>query len=341
MAGAAAVCAVAACGGSAKTAKSAKTAEQASVSSAAEPARQEWAIVLHGGAGGSKEAPRMPAEAQKTYTEALACGIEIGKKMLAEGAEAVDVVQAVVVYMEDNPLFNAGKGACLNSDCVHELDAAIMDGRDLNAGAVAGLKDVKNPVLAARQVMDNSPHVFLIGEGASAFARERGLEMVENSYFDSMKTAAECERIRARQQGQPMGTVGCVALDRNGNLAAATSTGGMSGKRWGRVGDVPVIGAGTYADNESVAVSGTGHGELWIRRCVAFDISAQMKYKGISLKEAAHDVIWNKIDKMEGSGGGVICVDKEGNICMDFDTALMYRAYATASGDSGALIYPG
>ena len=300
---------------------------------------QEWAIVLHGGAGGSKDAPKMSPEREKVYTDALSEGIAIGQKMLEEGRDAVDVVQAVVVYMENNPLFNAGKGACLNSDCIHELDAAIMDGRDLNAGAVAGLKDVKNPILAARQVMDNSPHVFLIGEGASSFARDCGLEMVENSYFDTEKTATECEKIRKKYQGQPMGTVGCVALDKKGNLAAATSTGGMSGKKWGRVGDVPVIGAGTYADNESVAVSGTGHGELWIRRCVGFDISALVKYKGLSLKDAASDVIWNKINTMDGSGGGVICVDKKGNICMEFNTALMFRAYANSSGERGAAVY--
>lgn len=310
----------------------------------------EWAIVLHGGAGGDKvsamtdeekaSAKAMSEERQAAYEEALLKGIEIGSGMLRNGADAIDAVQAVVMYMEDCPMFNAGKGAVLTSACTHELDAAIMDGRDLNAGAVAGLKDIKNPILAAREVMENSPHVLLIGEGASAFAKSRGLESVDNSYFSTEKTAAECERIKKRNtEGKPMGTVGCVALDKKGNLAAATSTGGMSGKRWGRVGDVPIVGAGTYADNSSVAVSGTGHGELWIRQVVGHEISSLMKYKGMSVSEAAHNVIWEKIDPMEGSGGGIICVDRFGNIAMEYDTQRMFRAWETSSGEKEAKIY--
>lgn len=284
--------------------------------------KEEWAIVLHGGAGAARQ---MKPEVRTLYLSLLEKALETGTALLEEGADALDVATQVVVWLEDCPYFNAGKGAVTTLDGVHELDAAVMDGRDLQAGAVAGLKDIKNPILAARHVMEDTPHVLLIGEGASAFAAQEGLEVVENSYFST-------------KDPDPNGTVGCVVLDKKGNLAAATSTGGMSGKRWGRVGDVPIIGAGTYANNETVAVSGTGHGELWIRRCVAFDISALMDYKGMSVEEAAHEVIFQKIDKMEGSGGGVICVDKDGNIAMVFNTGMMYRAWATASGKRGAAI---
>ncbi|NLA16200.1 MAG: isoaspartyl peptidase/L-asparaginase [Bacteroidales bacterium] len=284
--------------------------------------KEEWAIVLHGGAGSAKP---MEPHVRQFYLDLLDQALEIGTSMLQEGADALDVATQVVVWLEDCPFFNAGKGAVTTMEGIHELDAAIMDGRNLQAGAVAGLRDIKNPILAARHVMEDSPHVLLIGEGASAFAAQMGLTVVENSYFST-------------RDPDPNGTVGCVVLDKNGNLAAATSTGGMSGKRWGRVGDVPVIGAGTYANNHTVAVSGTGHGELWIRRCVAFDISALMDYKGLSVEEAAAQVIFEKIDPMEGSGGGVICVDKEGNIAMEFNTGMMYRAWATAGGERGAAI---
>lgn len=309
---------------------------------------QEWAIVLHGGAGGKvvraedgkQSVDTMSLEKQELYQKHLNEALQAGTDILKNGGTALDAVQAVVVYLEDCPLFNAGKGAVMTADYVHELDAAIMDGSNLKAGAIAGVKDIKNPIKAARAVMEHSPHVFLIGEGASFFAKEQGLEIVENSYFTTEAQKEKLEKLKAeKKQGYPMGTVGCVALDKNGNLAAATSTGGMGGKKWGRVGDVPVIGAGTYADNESVAVSGTGHGELWIRRVVGFDISALMKYKGMTVQDAAKEVIWNKIDKMEGSGGGVICLDKKGNIAMEFNTALMFRAWETASGEKGVGIY--
>lgn len=310
--------------------------------------REDWAIVLHGGAGGgwqtSEDGTKVPREIsqerQQEYITELNNAVQIGIDHLSSGGSAMDAVQKVVIYLENCPMFNAGKGAVMTADGVHELDAAIMDGSNLQAGAIAGVKDVKNPILAARAVMEHSPHVLLIGEGASYFAKEQGLEIVENSYFttDSRAIQLKNEQKESRQ-GSPMGTVGCVALDKAGNLAAATSTGGMSGKKWGRVGDVPIIGAGTYANNEEVAVSGTGHGELWIRRVVAYDIYSMMHYKGLSLEKAAKDVIWNKIDKMDGSGGGVICVDKDGNIAMEFDTALMYRAWAKASGETGAAIY--
>ena len=313
-----------------------------------EQAKEEWAIVLHGGAGGGwqffengQKAPReMSQERQQEYIVELNNALKVGADHLSKGGSALDAVEKVVIYLENCPLFNAGKGAVMTADGIHELDAAIMDGSNLEAGAIAGVRDVRNPILAARAVMEHSPHVLLIGEGASFFAKEQGLEIVENSYFTTDPRARQLrEEKKESRQGEPMGTVGCVALDKNGNLAAATSTGGMSGKKWGRVGDVPIIGAGTYANNEEVAISGTGHGELWIRRVVAYDIYSLMHYGGMNLESAAKDVIWNKIDKMEGSGGGVICVDKSGNIAMEFDTALMYRAWAKSSGDTGAAIY--
>jgi len=301
-----------------------------------QPEREEWAIVLHGGAGGSHA---MSTEDEAAYCIFLNEALEQGKTILASGGSALDAVQATVIYLEDCPLFNAGKGAVMTSDGRHELDASIMDGRDLSAGAVAGVTDIKNPIKAARLVMEKTPHVLLIGEGASFFAREQGLEIVPNSYFTTESSKVELERALAEKRtGAPIGTVGCVALDREGNIAAATSTGGMTGKKWGRVGDVPIIGASTIADNNFVGVSSTGHGELWIRRSVAHDIYALMDYKGLSLKDAVHEVIWNKIDKMEGSGGGVICIDRFGNIVMDFNTHIMYRAWAKASGESGAAV---
>ena len=298
--------------------------------------QETWAIVLHGGAGAGKN---MRPEVREKYLDLLDQALQTGIQMLEEGASAIDVATRVVVWLEDCPDFNAGKGAVINAEGIHELDAAVMDGKDLKAGAVAGVRDIKNPILAARHVMEDTPHVLLIGEGASAFAASVGLTIVPNSYFSTPERLAQIRRIREKKENpDPKGTVGCVVLDNNGNLAAATSTGGMSGKRWGRVGDVPVIGAGTYANNNTVAVSGTGHGELWIRRCVAFDISALMDYKGYSVEEAAREVIFNKIDKMEGSGGGVICVDKNGRIAMEFNTEIMYRAWATAGGQRGTAI---
>lgn len=288
-------------------------------------AQGKWSIALHGGAGSASV--NMTKEQITVYETELLKSLEIGKEMLKNGSTALDAVEAVVVSLENNPLFNAGKGAVANSEGFHELDAAIMDGSNLKAGAVAGVRDVKNPVKAARLVMDSTAHVLLISEGASAFAKQMGLEIVDNNYFTVDK--------KVKQQSDK-GTVGCVALDVYGNLAAATSTGGMRGKKWGRVGDVPIIGAGTYANNNTVAVSGTGHGELWIRRVVAFDISALMEYKGLSLEEAANKVIFNKISPMGGSGGGVIAVDKNGNISLVFNTSLMHRAWAKSNGEQGA-----
>lgn len=224
--------------------------------SCSKPSSQEieWAIVIHGGAGSSSG--NMSEESKSQYEKHLLEATELGSSMLSQGAAALDVAQAVVVYMEDCPLFNAGKGAVKTADGTHELDAAIMDGSNLKAGAIAGVKDIKNPIKAARMVMDSTAHVFLIGDGASYFAKSMGLEIVENSYFSTVKREEQYNRIKeGKEKKDPRGTVGCVVKDKFGNLAAATSTGGMSGKKWGRVGDVPVIGAGTYANNNSAAIS--------------------------------------------------------------------------------------
>lgn len=300
--------------------------------------KEEWSIVLHAGAGGSQ---LMPKDTEDQYKIFLNEALTVGKTILENGGSALDAVEQTVVYLENCPLFNAGKGAVMTMDGRHELDASIMDGSNLMAGAVAGVTDIKNPVKAARLVMERTPHVLLIGEGASAFAGEQGLEIVPNSYFTTEGKKVELAKLLVQHaQGEPHGTVGCVALDKNGNIAAATSTGGMAGKKWGRVGDAPIIGASTIANNDVVGVSSTGHGELWIRQSVAHDIYALMAYKGLSLKEAAHEVIWNKIDKMEGSGGGVICIDKNGEIVMEFDTKVMNRAWAKSSGECGAAVNP-
>ncbi len=302
-----------------------------------QPTEMEWAIVVHGGAGSL-----VKNEAMKTqYETHLLEAIKLGSNMLRDGATALNVAEAVVVYMEDCPIFNAGKGAVKTIDGTHELDAAIMDGSNLKAGAIAGVKDIKNPIKCARLVMDSTEHVFLIGEGASFFAQLQGLEMVDNDYFSTQRREEQLERIKNKEEEtNPKGTVGCAVKDKQGNLASATSTGGMSGKKWGRVGDVPVIGAGTYANNNTAAISGTGHGEYWIRRVVAYDISALMEYKGMSLQGASEEVIFNKISPM-GGGGGIIAVDKLGNISMVFNTDLMHRAWAKSNGEYGVGVAKG
>ena len=300
----------------------------------------EWALAVHGGAGGTPS--NLSEERKQEYEKHLSEALRLGSDLLEDGASALDAAQAVVVYMEDCPLFNAGKGAVKTIDGTHELDAAIMDGSNLMAGAIAGVKDIKNPIKAARLVMDSTKHVFLIGEGASSFAASMGLEIVDNSYFSTEAREEQFKRIsNQKEETDPRGTVGCVALDKKGNLAAATSTGGMSGKKWGRVGDVPVIGAGTYANNSNAAISGTGHGEYWIRRVVAFDVCALMEYRGLSLQQASEEVIFGKIDPMGGSGGGVIAVDKRGNISLVFNTGLMHRGWAKSNGEFGVGVLKG
>ena len=311
------------------------TGNTVSVQTAEIPAdKQEWAIVIHGGAGGMTR-ENIDAQTEKDYRESLTAALNAGKKVLSEGGSALDAVEATIRTMEDNPLFNAGKGAVFTHDGKNELDAAIMDGSTLAAGSVACVTDIKNPITAARKVMTNSPHVMLTGAGASQFAKEQGLEIVPPSYFYTDKRYNELQEILKKEK---FGTVGCCALDKNGNLAAGTSTGGMSNKRYNRVGDAPIIGAGTYANNATCAVSATGHGEYFIRWTVAHDISALMEYKGLSLKEASELVVNDKLVKAGGSGG-VICVDKNGNVSMPFNSSGMFRGFATADGKEGIFVY--
>jgi L-asparaginase / beta-aspartyl-peptidase len=296
--------------------------------------KQDWAIVIHGGAG-AMSTENLSPELDREYRAALTDALNTGKKILAEGGTALDAVEQTVRLMEDNPLFNAGKGAVFTHEGRNELDAAIMDGSNLAAGAIAGVTDIRNPITAARTVMTNSPHVMLTGAGASQFAKEQGLEIVSPSYFYTDRRFDELQEVLKRDKN---GTVGCCALDRQGNLAAATSTGGMTNKRYNRIGDAPIIGAGTYANNNTCAVSATGHGEFFIRWTVAHDISALMEYKGLSLKDASELVVNDKLVKAGGSGG-VICVDKYGNVSMPFNSKGMFRGFATADGKEGVFIF--
>ncbi len=303
-------------------------------------AQQKYAIVIHGGAGVmSKE--KMTEEQQSNYAAKLNEALNLGEKMLKEGANATDVVVKVINVLEDSPLFNAGKGAVFTHDEKVELDASIMDGKNLNAGAVAGVRDIKNPINAALEVMINSKHVFLSGEGASEFAKKQKLEIVPNNYFytdsrfESLMKLKKRERERTRQDNT--GTVGCAVLDTKGNIAAGTSTGGMTNKKYGRIGDAPVIGAGTYANNKTCAVSCTGHGEYYIRLAFARDVSALMEYKNLSVEEACREEI-RKLSELNGTGG-VIALDNEGNIAMEFNTSGMFRGYLKSSGEREVAIF--
>jgi len=269
------------------------------------------------------------------YQQELSKALSIGVEILKSGGSSTDAVEQVVRYLEDCPLFNAGKGAVFTHEGRNELDASIMDGSTLKAGAVAGVTDVKNPVSLARRVMDASPHVMLSGKGASDFAREQGIERVDSAYFFTPQRWNDLQQILSKEK---MGTVGCVALDIHGNLAAATSTGGMTNKRWGRVGDAPIIGAGTYANNATCAVSATGHGEFFIRYTVAHDISALMEYQNLSLNAAVEKVIMGKLLKA-GGYGGVIAIDRQGNISMIMNTSGMFRAFAHSDGRTGCAIF--
>jgi beta-aspartyl-peptidase (threonine type) len=284
---------------------------------------------------------KMIPERQAQYLDKLKEALDLGEEMLKNGVNATDVVVNVIEVMENSPLFNAGKGAVFTSEGKNELDASIMEGKKLNAGAVAGVRDIKNPIKAAREVMNNSVHVILSGKGASEFAKQQGLEIVKNKYFftpsryESLKQLQKSERERIKKDN--IGTVGCAVLDTHGNLCAGTSTGGMTNKKFGRIGDSPVIGAGTYANNKTCAVSCTGHGEYYIRLGFARDISALMEYKNLSVDEACREEI-RKLSELQGDGG-VIAVDAKGNIAMEFNTSGMFRGYAKSTGEKEIAIF--
>lgn len=292
--------------------------------------KPEYVLVIHGGAGTILRENLSP-EKEEAYINKLNEALLAGENILKMGGSSLDAITEAILIMENSPLFNAGKGAVFSEEGIVEMDASIMDGRSTEAGAVAGVHTIKNPILAARAVMENSKHVLLTGDGADSFAGKQGLEIVDSSYFFTVDRWKSYKKAKAENEIKKYGTVGAVALDSYGNLAAGTSTGGMTYKMKGRVGDSPIIGAGTYADNSTCAVSATGHGEFFIRNVVAYDISALMKYKELSLKEAADYVILNKLKNIGGSGG-IIAVDHEGNYTMTFNTPGMYRGVVTSSG---------
>ena len=349
-----------------------------------QPLKDKFVLVIHGGAGTILKSQMKP-EKDKAYNEALDTALQKGYDILKKGGTALDAVEASVRYMEDNPLFNAGKGAVFTNEGKNELDAAIMDGKTLAAGSVAGVTVIRNPITAARAVMEKSPHVMMVGKGAEQFAKTQGLEIVDPSYFytedryngmlrtrerealqnefkavndtinklnrqiDSLKVSGDSIRKLKEKSGNgglkqqenkddKYGTVGAVALDRHGNLAAATSTGGMTNKKFGRVGDAPIIGAGTYANNNTAALSGTGWGEYYIRLVLAKSISDMMEYGKIPLQQAADALVMIQLPQL-GGDGGLIAVDKNGNIAMPFCTEGMYRGFVKEDGKKIVKIY--
>jgi L-asparaginase / beta-aspartyl-peptidase len=322
--------------------------------------RGGFALAIHGGAGTILPENMTPA-LEAEYTAALAEALRAGQAILSRGGTSLDAVEAAVRIMEDSPLFNAGRGAVFTAEGTNELDASIMDGRTLAAGAVAGVTTIRNPISLARLVMERSPHVMMAREGAEAFARQHGVQTVEPGYFhtprrwEQLERAREAERQASRQgeeqavilldedatphatDDRKLGTVGAVAVDQAGNLAAATSTGGMTNKRFGRIGDSPVIGAGTYAD-QHCAVSSTGHGEHFIRNVVAYDICARVRYTGVGLEAAASEVVHRRLVE-QGAEGGVIAIDRAGTIAMPFNSPGMYRGYVRGDGQPVVRIF--
>ncbi|MCP3104587.1 isoaspartyl peptidase/L-asparaginase [Myxococcus sp. K15C18031901] len=314
-------------------------------------AQPRWGLVIHGGAGVISRENLSP-EREAQVRAALEASLRAGHAVLVGGGTSLDAVTAAIRVLEDSPYFNAGKGAVFNHDGINELDAAIMDGTTRAAGAVAGLRHVKNPIELARKVMEKSPHVMMVGEGAEAFAKTQGVELVDPKYFYTEERWQGLQRALEKERQQPsslrpghdpvtgdhkFGTVGAVALDASGHLAAGTSTGGMTNKRFGRVGDSPIIGAGTYAD-PGCAVSATGHGEFFIRYTVARDICARVEYQGKSLAEAA-DVVINDVLVKAGGEGGVIAMDAQGNVAMPFNSSGMYRGYIGDDGQPHVAIF--
>lgn len=303
-------------------------------------------IAIHGGAGTLLRG-QMTADKEKAYKVALSDALEKGYRILEEGGTAVDAVEASVSVLEDSPLFNAGKGSVFTAEGTHEMDAAIMEGKNLEAGAVSLITGIMNPVTLAKDVMEKSEHVFLAGDGAMKFAQENDHNIVTSQYFYDDLRYKQWQEIKGSDSFQldhsvkkdsKFGTVGAVACDSLGNLAAATSTGGMTNKKWGRVGDSPMIGAGNYANNTTCAVSCTGSGEFFIRGVVAYDVSCLMEYKGCSLEEASSEVIQKRVKKI-GGDGGLIAVDAKGNISMPFNTEGMYRACKSSNGKQEISIY--
>ena len=305
-------------------------------------------LVMHGGAGTITRKSMTP-EAEKQYRETLEQALRTGQAILTRGGTSIDAVEASIRVLEDSPLFNAGKGAVFTHEGKNELDAAIMDGRTMKAGSVAGVTIIRNPISAARAVMEKSKHVMMVGRGAELFATKMGLEIVDPSYFWTERRWKSLQQELLNEQkpqaslpvadDHKYGTVGAVALDRDGNLAAGTSTGGTTNKMYGRVGDAPIIGAGTYAANDSVAVSATGAGEYFIRWTVAYDIAALVKYRGLSVQQAADEVINRKLKAIPGAEGGVIAMDRQGNFAMPFNSEGMYRGWIGGDGVPHVEIY--
>lgn len=304
-------------------------------------------MVIHGGAGTIVRQNMTPVM-EKAYIDTLTIALRTGYQILSCGGSSLDAVEGTIRVMEDSPLFNAGKGAVFTANGINELDASIMDGKTLGAGAVAAVEHVKNPISLARLVMEKSPHVMMVGSGAEEFAKSQGVKLVPPYYFWTDRRWREYEAERARADSgktgavpgleRRFGTVGVVALDKAGNLAAGTSTGGTDMKRYGRVGDSPIIGAGTYANNLSCAVSGTGDGEFFIRNNVAADICARVRYSGASIQRAADDVVMKELVEQHG-GGGVIVMDRQGNLAISFNTPGMYRGWVTRDGRITVKIY--
>lgn len=304
-------------------------------------------LVIHGGAGTILR-EKMTPEKEKAYNEGLQQALDSGFAILEKGGKSIDAVIEAIKVLEDNPLFNAGKGAVFTAEGKNEMDASIMDGSNLMAGSVAGVTTIKNPITAAHAVMTKSEHVMLIAQGAEKFAADQGLEMVDPSYFFDSTRYQQWMKLKQNRttsqwedpyvRDKKFGTVGAVALDQYGNIAAGTSTGGMTNKKYGRVGDAPIIGAGTYADNNTCAVSATGWGEFFIRLSVAHDISAMMNYGNFSLKDAADSVVMKKVVSL-GGDGGIIALDRKGNFVMTFNTTGMYRGVIQKKGEAKTFIY--
>ena len=318
---------------------------------ALEKAKRNRAIlVIHGGAG-TISRDQMTPEKEKLYRDGLSEALATGYKILNSGGSSMDAVEAAICVLEDNPLFNAGRGSVFTSNGHNEMDASIMDGKTHNAGAVASVTGIKNPIKAARAVMEKTSHVMLVGTGAEEFAREQGLEFADSAYFFTQQRWDELQKTKdeEKQKGPQgslsfphthLGTVGAVAVDHAGNLAAATSTGGLTNKRWGRVGDSPIIGAGTYADNETCAVSCTGRGEIFIQGSIAHEMSVLMKYRGMSVDAAAKHCVNDELVTLGGKDtGGLIAMDRKGNFAMQMNTAGMYRGYIGEDGVAHTFLY--